>query len=154
FGQGLIRALQGLMRELLSVDAVAEMKIAAMGPTLMRSLAVAAAALAPLLVGGMGIAIILNLFQMRLFLSAKRLQPNFGALSPLQGFSRMFQGQNYVYLVVNVLKLLLVGAVAYSAVRDRMDQIISAQRLEYVQAFGLGATVVYSIGLRVAMLLL
>jgi flagellar biosynthesis protein FlhB len=100
------------------------------------------------------IAVVLNLLQVGFFLSSKRLQPNFGALNPLQGLSRMFQGENYVHLVVNVLKLLLVAAVAYSAVQDRVEQILSIQRMEYLQAFGLGATVVYSIGLRVALLLL
>ena len=154
FGPGLIKALQELMRELLSLDALSEMKVAAMGPTLMRSLAVVAQSLAPLLVGGMLIAVVLNLLQVGFFLSSKRLQPNFGALNPLQGLSRMFQGENYVHLVVNVLKLLLVAAVAYSAVQDRVEQILSIQRMEYLQAFGLGATVVYSIGLRVALLLL
>jgi len=44
--------------------------------------------------------------------------------------------------------------VAYSALHDRMAQVVMAQELGYLQILGLGASLVYSIGIRVGVALL
>ena len=66
----------------------------------------------------------------------------------------MFKGQGWVQLVMNLFKLLLVGWVAYSAVSGRIGEIAMAQGLEFGQIFNLGASLVYSIGMRIATVLL
>jgi len=48
----------------------------------------------------------------------------------------------------------LVGAVAYSAIGNRIGQIIAVQQLDFIQIFGMASDVIYSIGLRVGILLL
>jgi len=50
--------------------------------------------------------------------------------------------------------MLMVGLVGYSAVHGRIEQIISVQQLSFLQIFGLGAGIVFSIIVRVAVLLL
>jgi flagellar biosynthesis protein FlhB len=55
---------------------------------------------------------------------------------------------------MNLLKLSLVTCVAYSAVHGRLEQIISVQGLSFTQIFGLGAEVIYAIGIRIGVLLL
>jgi flagellar biosynthetic protein FlhB len=154
FGPGLVKALQSLMTELLSAESIADLQMDHIVPTLMRSVAVVGGALAPLLAGGIVVAVVVNLAQVGFFLSGKRLQPNFGLLNPLRGLGRLFKTEGLVRLVMSVLKMSLVALVAWSAVRGRMGQIILAQDMDYLQAFGLGASLVYSIGVRVAMLLL
>ena len=153
YGPGLVKALQALMTELLSADSLSELKTDLVGPTLVRAFAVAGGAVAPLLVGAVVIAVVVNLAQVGFFFSGKRLQPNFGVLSPLRGFGRLFKFESLVQLLMSVLKLMLVAAVAWSAVNGRMSEIVLAQDMSYLDGFTLGATLVYSIGVRVALLL-
>jgi flagellar biosynthetic protein FlhB len=154
FGPGLIRAMQTLVREMLSAESLSQSRTDTLGPAAVRSLMLVVGAAAPLLLGGMIIAVLANIFQVGFVLSGKRLQPNFGLLNPLRGFSRVFAGEGLVHLLMNLLKLLLVGWVAWAAARGRMAQVLAVQQLEYVQAFALGASIIYSVGVRVAVLLL
>jgi flagellar biosynthetic protein FlhB len=154
FGGGLIRAMQTAVAELLSSRSLSELGTDSLGPMMVRYLAMMGGAMAPLLLGGMAVAVIVNVLQVGFFVSGKRLQPKPGLLNPLQGFSRIFAAEGMVHLVMNLLKLALVAAVAWSAVRGRAEEIVGVQQLGYLQAFGLGASIVYSIGLRVAVVLL
>ena len=154
FGPNLIKALKALMLELLSGNSLSNLDTQAIAPTIVRSFIAAAGAAAPLLVGGVIVAIVANLLQVGLFFSGKRLQPNFEVLNPLRGLGRIFQAESFVHLLINLLKLSLVGLLAWSAVNQRIDQIIAIQQLTYMQAFGLGASIVYAVGLRIAVLLL
>ncbi len=154
FGPNLIKALKSVMLELLSSNSLSNLDASNIGPTILRSFIAAAGAAAPLLVGGVIVAIVANLLQVGLFFSGQRLQPNLEVLNPLRGLGRIFQSENLVHLVINLLKLSLVGLLAWSAVNQRIGQIISIQQLTYMQAFGLGASIVYAVGLRIAVLLL
>jgi flagellar biosynthetic protein FlhB len=154
FGPGLIKALRAVMAELLSSDSLSNLDASTIGPAITKSFVAAGGAVAPLLLGAIIVAVVANLLQVGLFFSGTRLQPNFEVLNPLRGFSRLFQAENVVHLVINLLKLSLVAVLAYSAVTQRMDQIIAIQQLSYMQAFALGAAIVYAVGLRVAVLLL
>jgi flagellar biosynthesis protein FlhB len=67
---------------------------------------------------------------------------------------KLFQGKGWIQLVMNLLKLVLVTWVAYSAVADRLSLITSAQTLGFMAIFNLGAQVVYAIGIRIGIVLL
>src|SRR4051812_18973837 len=154
FGPGLLKALKALMLELLSSRSLSNFDTNSIAPTLLRSFLAAAGAAGPLLVGGVIVAIVANVLQVGFFLSGVRLQPNFEVLNPLRGLGRIFQAESFVHLFINLLKLSLVGLLAWSAINQRIDQIISIQQLTYMQAFSLGASIIYAVGLRVAVLLL
>jgi flagellar biosynthetic protein FlhB len=154
YGPGLIKALRTVMEELLSSASLADLGTKNAGAILVRAIMLAGGALLPVLVGGVIIAIIVNLLQTGFLLSGKRLRPNWGMLNPLNGLGRLFQMDSLVHLVMNLLKMTLVGAVAWSAIHGRIEQIVGVGELSFVQAFGLGATIVYSVGMRVAILLL
>jgi flagellar biosynthesis protein FlhB len=57
-------------------------------------------------------------------------------------------------LVMNLAKMTMIGLVAYSAIHNRLATIAGATALSHEQIFGLGAQLVYDIGLRIAVLLL
>lgn len=96
----------------------------------------------------------MNMVQIGFIWVPKRLQPKFGVLNPLQGFTRIFAREGLAHLVLNVLKLGLVLAVAWSAVVSRMDQIMAMPQMTYLGVFGLGASVIFSVAIRVALLML
>jgi flagellar biosynthetic protein FlhB len=155
FGPGLVASLKTLVAEMLSRASLADLSCAGLGAQLLRGLVTAGRALAPMFVGVVILAIVINLLQVGLFFNTKRLQPNLRALNPFKGLSKLFgKSQTLVQLGMNLLKLTLVACVAYSAVHGRLEQIISVQGLSFSQIFGLGAEVIYSIGIRIGVLLL
>src|SRR5262249_54061212 len=112
-------------------------------------------AMAPLMIGAVIIAVLINLIQVGLFFSTKRLEPNFAALNPLRGLNKIFGGgASFVQLLMNSAKMVMVALTAYSAIHGRMPEIVTVQQLTFVQIFGLGAQIVFSIIVRVTVLLL
>jgi flagellar biosynthetic protein FlhB len=152
FGPGLVQALKTLLEEMLK--SVRDVDGATVGAQLLRGLSTAGRSLAPMFIGVCILAIVINLLQVGLFFNTKRLQPNIAALNPFKGLSKLFgKSQTLVQLGMNLLKLSLVTCVAYSAVHGRLEQIISVQGLTFSQIFGIGAEVIYSIGIRIGVLL-
>jgi flagellar biosynthesis protein FlhB len=155
FGLGLIMALHTTMLEMLSAPALAETNPSKMSLQILHSLTILGIALAPLLGGIVLIAVLINLLQVGFVLNGSRLAPNLAALNPFRGLSSILgRGKGAVSLLMNILKVILVGMVAYSAVWGRLGQIVSVQQLTFLQIFSLGAQFVYAIGIRVGILLL
>ena len=155
YGPGLMLAMRTLIEHMLGESSMAQLDPAAIGPSLWLAAVAAGRALAPLFVGVVLIAIVVNLAQVGLFFNTKRLQPNFGGLNPLKGLGKLFgKQQTLMKLVMNLLKLTLVGFAAYSAVAGRIDEIVHVQDLEFLQIFGLGAEIVFAVGIRIGVVLL
>lgn len=155
YGPNLIGAMKVTMERLLSPESLGDYSPQGVEPQLVLAVRVIGGAMAPLLLGVLLVAVLVNMAQVGLFFSTKRLQPNLAALNPLKGLNKLFKGRdNLVQMGMNVVKLAMIIAVAYSAVDARVGQILSTQQIEFLQIFGLGAQVIYSISLRIGMVLL
>ncbi len=155
FGGELVGALKNIVRDALGAAALSDLGVETMAADLVRCVVLAAVAMVPLMIGLLVIAVSVNLMQVGFFASSKRLKPNLAALNPLKGFKRLFGGgRGFVPFALNVLKLGLVGWVAWSAVAARMPEIITAQQLTFIQIFALGSGIVYSIAVRLGLMLL
>lgn len=154
-GGPLVGALKALMADALSSASLADLTLPAPLQLVIKVCTVTAVALAPLMLGVMFLAVAANVAQVGFVLNGKRLEPKFGALNPMRGLGKLFKGgAAFVGLGMNLLKMVLVAMVAYSAVHGRLAEIISAQQLAYMQIFALGMDVVYSIAMRIGLLLL
>ncbi len=157
FGGGAINAMAELTHTMLSSASMSNVDPRAGdgGMALARAAVAIGLAVAPLLVGIAVIVILANVAQTGLSFNPGRLAPKAAALSPVRGLGRMFSGgQGLMQLAQSSLKMLLVGAVAYSALRGRIAQIVMSQQLEFQQVFALAAEVLFSIALRIGILLL
>lgn len=155
FGQDLVKALRALLAETLSLRTNDTAATGAAVAEALRSLAHVAAAMAPLLLGVVLLVVLANVLQVGFVLNLKRLQPNLAALNPLKGLGKVFgKGRSPVQGLIALAKLVLLVLVAYSAVRGRLPLIVKAQELTYLQVFALGADTVYSIGIRIGVVLL
>jgi len=155
YGPGLTESMRDILRKQLSGESLADMTPSAAVGNLLQSILAISLAMAPVLLGGMLIAVLINIAQVGFFASTQRLQPKLSAISPLKGLGRIFKGgQGLFGLLMNILKLVLVLVVAYSAVHGQLAQIVTAQRLDFSQVFALGAGIVYSISIRIGVLLL
>jgi flagellar biosynthetic protein FlhB len=155
FGMGIIAALYGVVMEMLGRESMANLDPDQVAPPVLHAVGSIALALAPLF-GGLAIIVILaNVLQVGFQIHPERLAPNFAALNPIRGLGKIFGGgRGVVFLLMSLLKVVLVAAVAYSAIGNRIGQIIAVQQLDFVQIFGAASDVIYSIGLRVGILLL
>ena len=155
YGATLVRALRDVTEELLGTKSLSSFETDDTLTRLLWSLVKVAGALAPLLIGAAALAIVVNIMQVGLSLHPQRLQPNVAALNPFKGIGRIFgKGKGPVQFGLTLAKLVAVSAAAWSAVRDRMAQIVAVQQLEFVQIFGLGAQMIHSIGIRIGIVLL
>lgn len=153
-GPKLVQALKTLVHSMLDLPALRDLSADSAGGQTLYAIYLVGGALAPLLVGIVVIALAANVAQVGFYFSPKRLQPNLAALNPLRGLGRIFSRRNPAQFGINLVKLVLLTLVAYSAVHGRIGQIMAVQRLSFVQIFGLGADIVYSIALRVGLTLL
>jgi flagellar biosynthesis protein FlhB len=155
FGGALVETLRTLVAELLSLRSIADLNPDGAGAVLLRSFMSVALAMVPLLVGVMVIAMVANVAQTGLIISGQKLTPNLAALNPLRGLSKIFSGgQGAMRLFMSLLKVGLVGLMAYSAVAGRLGQIVLAQELSFIQITGLATQIVYAIIMRIGLLLL
>jgi len=144
-----------VLSDLLSAASLSNLNPMAAAEQFARAIMGVGVAMAPLFVGMVLIAVAVNVAQVGFGLHFNRITPNLAALSPWRGWSRIFgRGRGFVQLLLNFLKVLLVGLVAYSAVHGRLAAIVSVQRLSFQQIFGMSAEIVYAIALRIGVLLL
>jgi flagellar biosynthetic protein FlhB len=156
YGPNIVTSLKGLMGYMLSGKVLADSTTGGISTMVFSALRTVGIAMAPLMVGVVILAVLVNICQVGFFFSMERLTPNFAALNPVGGLSKMFGGGSGtgMQLLMNTIKMLMVGSVAYSAVSGRMGQIIAVQKLTFLQIFGLGASIVFTIIVRITILLL
>jgi flagellar biosynthesis protein FlhB len=156
FGPDVVAALRMLVDEMLGADAMAahastSSALDASG----RAVVAIGTALAPLMIGMVLVVVIVDVLQVGIVFNGKRLQPNLAALNPFKGFGRLFgKERSPLQGLIALAKLVVVALVAYSAIDARLPQIVMAQQLAFIEIFGLGAEVVYSIGVRIGIVLL
>ncbi|HEY0009445.1 MAG TPA: flagellar biosynthesis protein FlhB [Tepidisphaeraceae bacterium] len=154
FGSGMMMTMRDIMHHALG-EGLHDLRTPSLASTLMDLSARAAMAMAPFMLGLMVVAVAINLAQVGLFFSPNKVQPNLAALNPLKGLKKIFgAGQGVVTLLMNLFKLVLITMVAYSAIAGRIGLITGSQQLSHEQIFGLGATIMYDIAFRIAILLL
>lgn len=154
YGSGVVQALRGVMEGTLGAASLSDFNPTNAAQGLAGALMRVGRALAPIFAGTILVIVLVNLAQVGLNFNTKKLQPNLMALNPFKGVGKLFGGPGWMQMLFNLLKLLLVGWVAYTAVQGRIAEIALAQGLEFKQIFNLGATLVYSIGMRIGVVLL
>ena len=155
FGPAIVSALKMVVEETLNAKSLTNLSPGSALPQLATALTAVGLAMTPLFLGVILIAAVANMVQVGFVFNLNRLTPNLGALNPFRGIGRIFGGRRSVMrLTMALVKVVLVGLTAYSAVHGRLGQIVMSQRLSFLQIFGLGAQMVYAIALRIGILLL
>ena len=112
------------------------------------------AAAGPILVGLVVVGVCSNLLQVGFLFTTQPLQLKLDRLNPINGVKRLFTTRTLVQLFMNVLKLTVVTAAAYSAVADRKGQILLALDIGPWPQIVVLSNVLYDVGLRLAAVLL
>lgn len=105
----------------------------------------------PILLLGVAIAVICDIVQVKWKPTTKPLKPKFSKLNPVKGFGRIFSPNSLVELLKSVLKLVIIGYVVYSYLKDRLGQIFILYDITLNQAIGLIGEITINLGIRIAM---
>ncbi|NLD38262.1 MAG: flagellar biosynthesis protein FlhB [Desulfatiglans sp.] len=91
--------------------------------------------LAPLLLILMIVAILINLSQIGILFSVEALTPKASKIDPIKGFGRVFSKRSLVELAKSILKIAIVGWVAFSAFKNDLPRMIPLLYQENAQIF-------------------
>ncbi|MCR4907795.1 MAG: flagellar biosynthesis protein FlhB [Lachnospiraceae bacterium] len=106
--------------------------------------------LLPVLLLSFVVAFVVNLVQVKWKVSFEPMKPKFSKLNPLSGFKRFFSKQKLVDLAKAVLKIVLVSAVVYSFMRDRIGFVLLMNEFSIESAVTLVSSTLVNLGIRIA----
>ena len=75
-------------------------------------------------------AVFSNAVQVGFLISAEQIKPKLSKVSPVKGFKRLFSRQSFMELIKSLIKLFIVGAVAYVTIRHEMEHVPSFGEME------------------------
>ncbi|MBF0497002.1 MAG: flagellar biosynthesis protein FlhB [Deltaproteobacteria bacterium] len=123
-GQGMIRRLMANMQGMLERCAtIAPLNVSdtnSLGIEMLKDMAMV---LLPLFFAGVIVAVLANIVQVGWMVSWDSVKPKFSNINPMSGISQIFSVQGLVELIKNILKLTIVGVVAYRAVKNEIPML-------------------------------
>jgi len=84
----------------------------------------------PILLVALITGVVINVLQVGLLFSSEAIAPKFSKISPIKGFERLFSVRSLVELAKNILKLVIVGTVAYITVSLESETILPLMELD------------------------
>ncbi len=106
--------------------------------------------LLPFFVIGIIIAVLINMLQFSFKISTKPLQPKFSKLNPLSGFKRIFSVDKLVELLKSIVKIIIIGYVVYSTIKDDWRYLFQFYSMPFNQALSVIYSVIINTGLRIS----
>jgi flagellar biosynthetic protein FlhB len=81
-------------------------------------------ALAPLMLAVLAIAVLANYVQVGSLFALELIKPDFSKISIFKGLKRLFSIQSWVEMLKSMLKLVIIGYVAYSTIASELKEIV------------------------------
>jgi flagellar biosynthetic protein FlhB len=89
----------------------------------------------PIVLGATAIAILAHMWQVGFLLSGKVLMPKFDRLNPASGFGRIFGMQGVIKTAMDIIKVVIVGWIAWSLATGFLPQIIALPEIGLLRGF-------------------
>lgn len=105
----------------------------------------------PLLLVASLLGVVATGVQTRFLFSGKAVSPKFSNLNPLKGIKNMFSLKNLIELLKSILKIILLGVILYSILRDEMFRMANTMDMDPGAAFAYVLKTVLSMVLKVSM---
>lgn len=113
-----------------------------------------AMAIGPFLAGLICVAVAAGLAQTGPLAVWKKLTPEFDKVNPVTGLRRLFSLESLTRLVMGLLKMTLVGAVAYYALKSQFDRALAIAHLDVSTLLTACGAITFNVGLKIAIALL
>ena len=154
FGPGIVSAMMGFLRENLGEHDPLTVGHIDLVAVMMSILMTVLMSVGPILAALVIVALVGNLMQVGWLFTWDPLIPKLTKLNPMSGIGRIFSSRSVVQLGINLIKLLVIGGVAYSAIHGRSGQIMAALDVDGGGLLTLIATIVFDVGIRMALAML
>jgi flagellar biosynthetic protein FlhB len=110
--------------------------------------------LAPVLGAILLMGLLVNYLQVGVLFSLKPITPKFTNINPINGFQRLFSRRSLVEFIKSILKLVIIGWIAYSGVKNALPLLVPAMDMQGTEALGLVGSLSVSILNRIIIVLL
>jgi flagellar biosynthetic protein FlhB len=107
----------------------------------------------PVMVVTMIIALAVNVLQTGFLFSVETLSPKASKINPLEGAKRIFSRQSLVELAKSILKLIIVGSVAFSTLKNELNHMIPLVYQEKNQIFAVLGQSAFKVTIRCCVIL-
>ncbi|MCL6475844.1 MAG: flagellar biosynthesis protein FlhB [Firmicutes bacterium] len=114
----------------------------------------AAKAFLPVVGVAMVVGVVVNLLQVGVMFTAEPLAPNWARINPVSGFVRLFSRRAFVEGTKMLLKVLLIGWLAFSAVRADAAMLLRTSEIDPLMVLMLVGQLLYKIAWRVGLAML
>lgn len=108
----------------------------------------------PIYLIAVAVSFIIVLYQVKWRPSGKPLRPKFSKLNPISGFKKIFSKDKAFTLVIEVVKILLIGYIAYSALKNEWNTLIILYDISLFQGIALIGDIVIDLGIKISLVFL
>ncbi|MBN2036812.1 MAG: flagellar biosynthesis protein FlhB [Chitinispirillaceae bacterium] len=153
FGMWMLGKMGSHMLELYRSISDTEMSMTRITMLAGTSLVLAIQVMLPVVVGIIIIGLVANILQIGFLFTVQPVIPNLNKINPLSGLKRMFSMRTTFEAVKNIVKLAIIGAVAYWTVKGEFDKIMVLADASIAAIVQFTADTAFNIILRVALVL-
>lgn len=100
------------------------------------------------------VSFVIVLYQVKWKVSSKPLKPKFSKLNPVSGFKKIFSMDKLVTLVLEVLKIVVIGYIAYDTLKDEWSTLLILYDISLFQGIALIGKIIIDLGLKISMFFL
>ncbi|MCH8806074.1 MAG: flagellar biosynthesis protein FlhB [Planctomycetes bacterium] len=94
------------------------------------------------------------LVQSRPVFAWKKLTPSLDKLNPIKGFKKLFSVDSLTRLGMGLVKMGIIGSVAYYTIRTMIGSVLGAGALPVIRVFDLACDVIFTLAMRMLLALL
>ena len=105
---------------------------------------------APIFIVAVAVAVIVDVFQVKWKPTAKPLTPKLSKLNPISGFKRIISKEKLIELLKSLIKIFLLGYLAYSTLKGEFSSLFILFDLELKAAIGLIGNVAINMGIKIS----
>ncbi|MCR5233347.1 MAG: flagellar biosynthesis protein FlhB [Lachnospiraceae bacterium] len=106
--------------------------------------------LLPFLAVAFAVAFVVDLVQVKWKPTAKPMQPKFSKLDPTKGIKRLFSMEKLMDLLKSVVKITVIGYMAYSTLKDEAGQLFMLYDMQLISALNLFGNIVLNMAIKIS----
>ena len=104
----------------------------------------------PVFAAAFVIAVVVDIYQVKWKPTAKPLQPKFSKINPISGFKRIFSKEKLVELLKSLIKLALLGYMAYSTLKDELGLLFMLFDMDLISAIQAIGGIAINLGIKIS----
>ncbi len=104
----------------------------------------------------LAVGLVASFAQVGFFFSSKNMKPKLDKLNPIKGVKQLFSADKFVDLIKSVVKVVLLGSIAYSVLSNKYSELVGLIDMDIYQSLQFLGNMAYELGMKIgfAMLIL